>query len=407
MDRLSLREEAHIHRGAYIATLRAALAEWERHADLATSIGRSRVFLSYLLREDGTQTPSPETAERIVRALPLPSEQRHDLFEHMVLSAERRLRARRKTRQLVSEASLEEMVERMRAAHWAAMYAVEASVALPQYQLLRDLANDVLRVNGLRQSPLVFVETCLLLHDAETVLDRPGDALFHARLAGTVMRSLDPADYQRGRERFEHLRVNVSYAEAVTLASLGLANQAERPLLNALVASQQSVTARTFWLPYLYRHQLVTVSGKPRFSQYQVRELAYLAKVACVRRADPLDPQVDLLIEESLASAYLRFGSERSARAAARLLQPAVESLTRVPYLGPLHRTILFKSYARACWALHRTDEWRHYVHQALTTAIDAGLQHQVRVIRRQYDGPPQSPSTTTGSLLPSQLEKG
>src|SRR4051812_2458566 len=122
MDRLSIREEAHIHRGVYIATLRAALAEWEHHADLAASIGRSRVFLSYLLREDGTQTPSPETAERIVRALPLPSEQRHDLFEHMVLAAERRLRERRKTRQMVSEASLAEMVERMRAAHWAAMY---------------------------------------------------------------------------------------------------------------------------------------------------------------------------------------------------------------------------------------------------------------------------------------------
>jgi hypothetical protein len=389
MDRLSVREEARIHRGVYIATLRAALAEWEHHADLAASVGRSRVFLSYLLRDDGMQTPSPETADRIVKALPLPAEQRTDLFEHMVLAAERRLRARRKARQLVSEASLEDAVERMRDAHWAAMYAVEASVALPQYQLLHDLARDVLRSTGLRQHPLVFVETCLLLHDTESVLDRPGDALFHARLAGAIMRTLDPTDYQRGRERFEHLRVNVAYAEAVTLATLGLASLAERPLLAALEASQRSPTASTFWLPHLYRHQLVTVSGKPRFSQYQVRELAHLAKSACARRSDPLDPQVDLLIDESLASAYLRFGSERSVRAAARLLQPAVESIERVSYLGPLHRTILLKSYARACWAQHRTDEWRHYVHLALTTAIDAGLQHQVRVIQRQYDGAP------------------
>jgi hypothetical protein len=390
MDRLSVHEEAQIHRGVYIATLRAALSDWEHHADFAASIGRSRVFLSYLLRENGTQTPSPETAERIVRALPLPGEQRHDLFEHMYLAAERRLRARRTTRQVVSETSLEDLVQRMRAAHWAAMYAVEAAAALPQYQLLRDLAKDVLSFTNLRQHPLVFVETCLLLHDTESVLDRPADALFHARLASDVMRSLDPADYRRSRERFEHLRVNVPYAEAVTLATLGLANQAERPLLEALTASQQSSTAHTFWLPHLYRHQLVTVSGKPRFSQYHVRELAHLARTACSRRSDPLDPQVDLLIDESLASAYLRFGSERSVRAAARLLQPAVESIERVPYLGPLHRTILLKSYARACWALRRSDEWRHYVQQALTTAIDAGLQHQVRIIRRQDDSLPE-----------------
>ncbi len=157
-----------------------------------------------------------------------------------------------------------------------------------------------------------------------------------------------------------------------------------------------SPTARTFWLPHLYRHQIVTVSGKPRFSQYQVRALAHLAKTACSQRFDPLDPQVDLLIDESLASAYLRFGSERSIRAAARLLQPAVESMERVPYLGPLHRTILLKSYARACWAQRRTDEWRHYVQQALTTAVDAGLQHQVRVIRRQYDGRPERSQPVT-----------
>ncbi len=239
MDRLSVREEARIHRGVYVATLRAALAEWEHHADFAASIGRSRVFLSYLLREDGTQTPSPETAERIVKALPLPAEQRTDLFEHMVLAAERRLRARRKARQLVSEASLEDTVAQMRDAHWSAMYAVKASVALPLYQLLQDLAKNLLRSTGLRQHPLVFVETCLLLHDTESVLDRLGDALFHARLASAVMRTLDPADYRRGRERFEHLRVNVAYAEAVTLAALGLANQAERPLLDALAATQR------------------------------------------------------------------------------------------------------------------------------------------------------------------------
>jgi hypothetical protein len=385
MDLVSVRDEARLHRGVYIATLRAALAEWEQHAHLAASIGRSRVFLSYLLREDGTQTPSPETAERIVKALPLPDEQRNDLFEHMYLAAERRLRAWRAARQWVSEASLEDTVDRMRAAHWAALYAVEASVALPQYQLLLDLAKTFLRFTGLRHHPLVFIETCLLLHDTESVLDRPGDALFHARLASAIMRTLDPADYRRGRERFEHLRVNVSYAEAVTLATLGLAGQAETALLDALAASQRSPTARTFWLPHLYRHQLVTVSRKPRFSQYQVKDLARLAKTACLQRGDPLDPQVDLLIDESLASAYLRYGSDRSIRAAARLLKPAAESIDRVSYLGPLHRTIILKSYARACWAMQRPDEWRHYVHQALTTAIDAGLQHQVRVIRRQY----------------------
>lgn len=344
MDLLTDWEEARMYREVAIAAVRAALAGWKSNQELAADIGVSRGYLQYLLRVDGLRTPGPETAARIVNALPLPSEQREDLLKHLTLAAEHRLSAWRAARQLATEGLPSETVERMRAAHWAAVYANEPERARPHYQVLRDLAVAFLRTTGARRQPLPFVETCMLLHDAQSVLDRPGDALFHGQLASAVMRRLDRAEYRRGQERFDHLRVNALYAQAVTLSTLGLARQAEGPLGEAEVLAGLNPAAGRFWLPHIYRRQLAVWSLTSRFNQYTARDLANRAKSACDARDDPLNPQVHLLIDESLARAYLRYGSASRARTAAALLRPGIDSLARVPFVGPLHQVVVLKN---------------------------------------------------------------
>ena len=385
MDAMSVHDEARLRRSVYVAAVRAALKETETLQAFAARIGRTREYLQYLLREDGVRIPGPETAARIAQALPLPAAQRGELLEHMLLAAERRLDAWRDTRQWPATALPSGTMERLRAAHGAATYAQDPCEARIHYQLLRDLAVAFLAQPGLRREPLVYVEACLLLHDAQSVLDRPGDALFHARASRVVMHHLDPADYRRGRERFDHLRVNTAYAESVTLTTLGLTRQAESVLQDAESAALASPTARQFWMPHVYRQQLAVMSQKPRFSLYKCRDLALRAKTACDAHADPLALQASLLVDASLSCAYLRYGSALSVRQAVRVLLPAIESVEIVPFLGPLHRVVILRTFASACWAAHRMDEWRHYVHRALALAAAAGLDHQARKIRQEY----------------------
>lgn len=247
----------------------------------------------------------------------------------------------------------------------------------------------MLKQKALQHQPLLLVETCLLLHDVESVLDRHGDALYHARLARTVMRRLDRGDYPRNHDRFDHYTVNVPYAEAVTLTTIGLPLPATDRVDAALADATRMDTAGTFWLPHLYRHRLEAFGGLARFSQHDARAWATHAKRACERRRDPLDAQVSLLIDMSLARAYLRYdrraGNESALNKAYRLLRPEIESLQTASYFGPTHRLSILNTYASICWRKQDYDEWAHYIHEALALALAAGLQHQVRKIWAEY----------------------
>ena len=348
MDAMSVHDEARLRRSVYVAAVRAALKETETLQAFAARIGRTREYLQYLLREDGVRIPGPETAVRIAQALPLPAAQRGELLEHMLLAAERRLDAWRDTRQWPAKALPSETMERLRAAHSAATYAQDPGEARIHYQLLRDLAVAFLAQPGLRREPLVYVESCLLLHDAQSVRDRPGDALFHARASRVVMQHLDPADYRRGRERFDHLRVNTAYAESVTLTTLGLTRQAERVLQEAESAALASPSARQFWMPHIYRQQLAVMSQKPRFSLYKCRDLALRAKSACDAHADPLALQASLLVDaRSPAPIFVTAARSVFAKPCAVLCPPSHRSKS-CPFLGPLHRVIILRTFASA-----------------------------------------------------------
>jgi hypothetical protein len=383
MEILPVDHEARIHREASIAVLRGWLKDWPTHRAFAVQIGRSRVYLESLLREDGLRTPGAVTAERIVRTLSLADDQRDDLLEQMHLASERRLRAWRALHMLVAESPPEETLERLRAAHWAATYTTDPAQAQKQYQILRDAATVLLQQDGMRQRPLTVVETCLILHDVESVLDRPGAALSHARFARAIMGRLDPGDYRR-RDRFAHFRVNTLYAEVVTLNNLGLASQAEERSAEAEAAMSASGTAAEFWAPHILRGKLAAMSGRARFSLYQVRELADQVRALCDRRGDPLDRQVALHADIALARAYVGYGGRLNLQKADDLLRSDVEHIDRFHDLTLLRRVSLLRTFALICRARGRLDEWEQYVRQALALAEAAGLEHQIHAIRRE-----------------------
>jgi hypothetical protein len=317
-----------------------------------------------------------------------------------------RRRLENNLREAIGAMPLDECLQRMRTAHWDATYAADPAGARPHFFLLRDLAGEVMSHPATRRQPLAMVETCLLRHDAQSVLDRHGDALFHARLATSIMRSLSHGAHRPSDGRFDHYLVNTVYAEAVTLTTLGLVREAQRSLTTAIASLRRGSAEERFWLPHIYRRQLAALTGQSRFTMTEAETLANDAKTACAARGDPLDWQVSLLIDVSLARAYLRYGGAvsryrpiRSAKAAYLLLRPGVDALDRIPYLGPLHRVITLRTFARASWANRAHDEAWHYAVLALESAEAAGLEHQARVIRRELVG------ALDSSSLPAHLE--
>jgi hypothetical protein len=385
VDLVLLPVEARIRREVYGAVVRGVLKDWATHADFAARIGQKREYLEALLQDDGSRTPGPATAERIARALPLSEDQRNDVLEQMLLAGERRLRKWREAHAFWREAPPADGLDALRTAHWAATYAADASTAREQYRLLRDSAADFLRYGRIRRQPLVAVETCLLLHDVQSVLNRPAVALYHAKLAGATMENLDPSDFPGAQERFDHLRVNAYYAEAVTLTTLRLPRRAGERLDEMESAIGESDTAAAFWAPHIVRGRLAAEALLPRFGVRHLEDLAGQARDLCERRADRLDEQMALLADVSLARGYVRFGTDASRRKAMRLLRPAVEGLDRVPDLGPLRRVVVLETFAPVCWARREREEWAEYAGRALAVAEAAGLDHQARRLRQTY----------------------
>jgi hypothetical protein len=384
MELLSLNDEARIRRAAYIAVLRGEVGRSQTHAGFAHRIAHPRVYLEQLLAQDGLRTPGPKTANEIVQALPLEHEQREDLLEQMLLAAERRLRRHRRARSAVEDGLHNDVLAHIRVLHWDATYSTDASAARARYLDLYAAGELALHHVELVRHPLSAAEVSLVMHDVLSVLNMPGRALVHAMAAGNVLHRLDPADYRRGRERFDHLLVNAPVAEASSLTSLGLARQAEECLMKSEALMRESATAAMFWAMHIARSRLAALSVRNRFSLYSAEELAAQVKAICERRGERLDEQFALQADVALARAYLRYDTPASRRKAHRQLRDPVERLEEVAALGPVKRVIALRTYAGACLAVGRNDESDHFLRRAWLLAELAGLRHQLAAMRRE-----------------------
>lgn len=70
---------------------------------------------------------------------------------------------------------------------------------------------------------------------------------------------------------------------------------------------------------------------------------------------------------------------------AQRVYREEMERIPRLPYVGALHRALLLKSGAWLAWKLHDLTAWKTRVKEAYDLMADAGLNHQLRSLRRIY----------------------
>ena len=229
------------------------------------------------------------------------------------------------------------------------------------------------------QDPINYIELCLLLHDAQCVLNRNDEALWSAKRARRVAENLEPRDYPGLRERIDFFRVNTIRAEVIALHNLKL-NQAAFDLCQEAEAPPRD---RKFWTPHVNRDKINALAELSRFSITLAEELAQQVRAICDARADDYDPLLSLLIAQSLARAFIKHQNFKDAY---RVLSAEYDRLPQIPHVGPLHQVIFLRTFARLYWRQGaRGAEWKYFVSEALRVAQHAGLEHQVNELRAEY----------------------
>lgn len=377
--------DAQLHRETYIAILKSVLRTPGSKRQLAAKISVSQQYISYLLNPQmddsyAYRSPSLKIAEKIANALPLDSEQRQTLVTHMLLAREKKGQIMTTLHRELPTRPLDDFLKELRQAHHEATYALDPQEAKTLNLAVRDTCKALLKYSILYTYPLNVVEVCMFLHDVQCILNCPADALYHAKLAHAIMSSLNREDY-RDKERFDGFQIQVIRAEIVAYNNLQLFQEA----YNCCLQVEESEVAKRqigSCLPHLYRDKIRALSGRPRFALSEVEGLATQVSRICDHQRDDFDPLWVFLINRFLGLAYLR---HQNVKKAAKTLQKQFEQMDKIPHLGPLHRTMFLKVYARCRYEEGDSTEWEYLITQALQGASSAGLTHQIHEIQQEY----------------------
>lgn len=376
-----------LHRETYVAILQRWIPHGKR-GEFARQCGITREYLSCLCALDSNfnqhmathkRHPSPQLAAKIADNLPAPAEIKHGLLENMELAhvyAVSRQFAGRKYNDhqlLISQLSnLEEM-------HRRATFGKDPGEVQLDYRTLRDASYDLLQQVDPEQFPDSFAQICLFYHDAQCVLNRPDEALVYAKIAQLVLESIEKIEEGYTQVQRRHFEINTIRGEAVAYHNLKLDKLVPDILLNRVCRTSAYAYERSFWEPIVMRDLVNSVVEFPRFSIREVNRIAYRIQSICERNDDQFTL---LLVREAWLRSLIKFDKAKLAR---NVFEEEVGRLSHLPYVGALHKVLLFKSGARLAWQTHDLDEWNVYIRQALDLMIGAGLNHQLEQTREMY----------------------
>jgi hypothetical protein len=377
--------EAQLHREVYIAILNSTLQEPGSKRSLAKHIEVTQQYLSYLLNPEtddlsNFRVPSSRIAQKIANALPLEHEQREQILKHMYLARDGTTHIVQTLRSELLAQPIEHFLKELRDAHQEADLATDPHASRMKYLVVRDICKMLLEHSILYTSPLSTVEVCMLLHDAQCILNRTEDALYHAKLARAIMDSLSRNDY-RDKERFDSYQIQVFCAEARAYSDLRLYREAYEKCLQAEMSDAMRYQSATC-TSQLYRGKLQALCRKPRFALNEAEGLVAKVETICDSANNDLAPRWLFMANQYLARAYLNHHNIKKAK---KLLGVLFEEINTIPHLGPLYQTLFLKTYARFRWEEGDATEWEYFLRRALTYAVDAGLAHQISDIKRTY----------------------
>jgi len=387
-------EEAQVHREVAVAILQGVLRERGSKKRLAQRVGITPQYLSYLLDPFDYRTPSPETARKLVRALPLTREEREELLEHLLLARARRAEAfiAFHHAERLPPHIAEEMIQVLSIALKEAQFGADSEKSRRGYRFVYEggycLATHVNPI----ENPWVFIHASFLAHDAACVLNRHADALYLMKRLAYVPPDVW-LDIAGDRKQAVGYQVHVHLAQATVYYNLGNTREATAHCEQAekLLITPHTGTAELQhrWFPHLYRDRLNILAKTRRFSLAQAERWADQIPEALERSARSEEERelLTFLGYVSLSRVYVRRGNNRNLRKAERILRSLQERVRTLSYIGPLHYTLLFRRMAELHKAKGDMDGWHHFIAMARQEAIAAGLSHQLREIQRELEG--------------------
>jgi hypothetical protein len=380
MSLITLAQEWDIEQDTLIAILDSTLRARGSEKALAQKADVTPVFLSYV--RQGRRVPRLRVAQKVARALPLPTEEQETWLYHVERFWNLKQRAQATMPRAFHEQPGQEVVDEVRHAHNRATFAPDGATARAQYRGVREAAGLLLKSMNPNQDPINYVELCLVMHDALCILNRNDEALWYAKRGRLVAESLEPVEYRGMQDRIAFNQVNAFRSEAIALHNLKL-HQAALKLYEQAEASEGMKRNDQFWRLWLNRDKINALAGMSRFSITLVEELAAQARRIYEMRAEADDSLMSLLITESLARAYIRHENFKDA---SRVLRAGFDDLYGVAHIGPLHQVMFLRTFARFYWQQgDRGAEWRFFASQGVRQAQQAGLEHQLNEMRHEY----------------------
>jgi hypothetical protein len=404
-------DSAQVHRETYVAVLNHILRKPGDKQALADRLGIYAEHLSGILNAGVSvdayiRTPGPRLAEQIVEALPLDPAWRRSLFENMYLawSDEHEAFAPYAYQRPLTRYAITDLLRDIGQAHVEATHTSDFAEARHKYRVLRRacilirdrIDPDPNHVDSddpdFNANPLEFAQICLFLHDVQCVLNRADDALANAKYAFWVVSRCNPNKLRNQEGYYEYLYVNTVVAECLAYRNLNLPKKAYEASQRAEALILELGTPNTeFWLPHILMHRLKALIAKPRFTLTEVDGLLRQVGQYYEMRPNDFRLHYQIGLKEAEARGYLEYGlrcgTGHSIKRADLLLRDLVESIDRTPkrVLGPVHKSRLFRTYAKVKWTCGRLDEWEHYIRLSLEIALTAGLDHQLAQTREEY----------------------
>ena len=371
-------QEAQMYRELYGTIIKGMLQQRGAKGKFASQINKTRNYLSNLTDPFNIRVPGPETAQAISIHLPLSSEDRRLVYAAMLLAHEQRLAAQRLLiEQKYRDSCISKDVDQIRELHHQAEFAQTATLRQSTYPLVFELASLLFTHIDPRQHLESFLEVGCVLHDTASVLDHHAISLWAARLMRIALDTVTEHTQTRF-ERYEWMQINVLRAEAVSLHNLKLEKASAR-LAESICDHPLLRVQSAFWLPHVIRDALNALSQTPRFSLRHAEHLAHIAYRACDASHDHNALLFKIMIDHSLARAYVNYGNLAKA---AYTIRTAFDQFDQVWLKGPLHYVRLLRIDADIRYRQNDQQTAQLLLQQALTIAQTGALEHQAIQIK-------------------------
>jgi hypothetical protein len=355
------------------------------YAAAAARSGYSYRYLKYV-RDRQRPVPPPEAVERIIGALPDPSEgEARALRWFARRAAPHRERAHASARLTLDPVQIAAELDRLLDAYRRALVAGPSGPDRRGFPELLGEANRLLgRIRRLDADPFTSARLFTLRSHLSSILDDPGAALKAARIARIVL-DRRSSSTGHGRSRRAILRVESFLAEAVAFQTM----EHDRLALDCYHRADQQLATRSDERrrAYVALGRASALSGTRRFRIGEVRALIDEVYRACdgTILSDAEGILLRLRAQGELANAYVRHGDLKPRTG--RLVRDALERVDRVALAGPIHRARLYR-IAAAYYAAQGDAVGRHEcLAQALATARAGGLVHLVRTLEAEGAG--------------------